>query len=322
MSDFSTFVRRPWINLDQVDANGVRAEVQVVSGIAMITDVKESERAAQFAFKADNNKYEIRGNTPKASKVYEVAKKAYEEGVPLEFRIEKVRKKGVDRTIPFDELFAKGDMSGARENIFKNLVAVRPVSMDGEPQEEWVLSSAIKTRFEEDPVDAVNGSAYDVSMEEFTGGQSNQTVKRSAPKSKEFESSQFYDRNPDGEINPGSSTVATLINLLTFVQEYNRDHEGFLSEEECRSIAVTLLAVTNELQKKIYDGKLDRPHLNFASHTRARAIMFELIRQSYPITPSVARDQDKKKEWGKALIADGLDVWRWSISHVERFLDD
>lgn len=314
-----TYTRKPFISFDRIDDKGVRAEVFVYTGFAFIDSIQEtdSHKASQVKFKAEGAKYTVNGFVKNDTPVLEECIKAYETGEPLEFRIEKVRKSDKDRTIPMSQLSPPNDSTAARENTFRNLVAVR------HSDSEWIIGDNISTRLEEDPIQTRAGGAYEGSFEEFTGKTSNShnsMTQSYTPHVQSFESSSFYDKNPDGEINPGSSTVATFINTLSFVRKYNHNNDNLLSEEETQEVALTIIRVANELQKRIYNGKIPKPCLNFGSHTRARAIVFDLIDNLYPITPNIIRDKQEMKSWANKLLKEGYDTWEWAITHAEKFI--
>lgn len=319
MSDIQTFSRRPWINLDMIDENGVRAEVQVNSGVGTIEKIEKTDRAAKVSFSCNNLKFPVSGGLPCSSPLLAVIEKAAAEGQPVEYRIEKVRKGNIDRTIPFNELFEKGNALAAKDSIFKNLVAVRTFNENGEPN-AWVFSSAIKTRMEEDPVDGAHVSAYDVPMEVFTGKKNagSHNPPRSNNRRNSIEPPSYIDRCDDGSVNPGSRLVAAYTNTLAYVQEYNRTHDNFIEDGQCRSLAKILVAMINKLQVKIYGGKLKKADMSLESYTRARAIVYETIRQSYVITPDIVSDLAKTKEWGNRVIEESLDVWRWAIESADK----
>lgn len=95
---------------DGTDSNGVRAEVKVMTGSAVIKEIIENDasRNAEIVFIPDNPmlKRKVGGfvDKEKSVELYEYAKKALSEKRTIEYRIESQRKRKVDRTIKFDEL--------------------------------------------------------------------------------------------------------------------------------------------------------------------------------------------------------------------------
>ncbi len=113
-----------FVSLDGTDENGVRAEVFVQINNGPITEIKENseKQVAEIQFKLDHLKYPLRGWIRTDNEVFEEAKRAHENKENVEFRIETQRKKGIDRTIPIEDL--KNDMKVARDSIRPLLVGI------------------------------------------------------------------------------------------------------------------------------------------------------------------------------------------------------
>lgn len=323
-----TFGKKPWITYDQVDENGVRAEVLVQSGVGIVESLKESKsgKAYNVRFSVDNNEHGYNGNVSKTEEIAKEIEKAYENKTPIGFRIEKRRKdfrmvngvkEAIDRSIPMSELSPPRDMAAAADNTYKSLVAVLP-----EGSEEWMRSKFMKTRFEEDPVEnGPTGGSYDVDLDTFTGGQSKGAPGASATpptihKERSLEAPPFSDYNNDGSVNLGSVSVGVPLNILFFVSKYCKDNGVSLDDDQQKAVAAMILKISNTLQKKIYkeqtDIDLKKPMLSAGSHSRARQIAFELIDLKYPITEELTNDQ-AFKTWGKQIIEEGLNLWLWSL---------
>ena len=319
-----TYSRAPFITYDAIDANGVRAEVRVVTGIGNIIDVEKSSKgkAVNVIFRVENTEYKLNGWTPNDDPVYEVVEKAREANEPIHFRIETRRKENVDRTLTISEIAPPRNSDEARKNTFKSLAAVKLLD-----DEEWTLSPKIKTRLEEDPVSSSSESPYDMSLEEFTGGKPANAAKRATTPSynhNNFEAPPYALKNNDGSLNYGSLAIAVPITLYGYILDYERNNPENvenITEKQRILLTRTLLRANNELQLSVYDGKLEKPALTAGSHTRARAILFEVIRTFYPITMDILSSKESLLEWKNNLVSKGLGVWKWSISEVEKIVD-
>lgn len=316
-----TYSRNPFISYDKIDDKGIRAEVKVSTGLGLIKELKPSStgKSNNVIIECSNTPWALSGNLPVNSPLTKIVEEAQASQEPLFFRIETVRQKNIPRETSMAELTPKNDATSARKNIFKQLVAVKRVD-----DEEWTLSTAIATRFEEDPVDNRNELPTDVSLEEFTGGQSNNAPAKKW--SKRFENPPYETLNPNGKLNPGSIAVSVPLNLYTYVVDYERENEELneLNNSQRVYIAKVMLAVSNDLQLAIYNGELEKPDLSAGSHTRARALIFEGIRSYAPITNDLLDGEnvnsDKLKEWKNLLFEKALAMWKWSLKETSNFI--
>lgn len=310
-----TYSSRPFVSHDGVDSNGVRAEVKVVMGYGNIFEVEASDRgkASNVTFKVDNTKYKSNGWAPTDGVVIKKVKEAQELGVPIHFRIETHRKKDADRTTPISDLSSLGN---AKDNIFKSLAAVR---IEGE--EDWTISPHALTRFDEDPSTGGNISANSQTPEQLGIGQRKAAPASSnAPAHRGIEAPPYATYNNDGSLNIGSMAVSVPLNMYSFVVEYERSHDEVtaLTDKQRIVLSRVLLGAANELQMSIYDGKLDKPDMSAGSHTRARALVFEVIRTFYPITDEIVSNKESLKTWRNSVIEKALGMWRWGISEAKR----
>ena len=123
---------------DGTDSNGVRAEVKVMTGSAVIKEIVENDtsRNAEIVFIPDNPmlKRKVGGfvDKEKSVELYEYAKKALAEKITIEYRIESQRKRKVDRTIKFDELKPTDDVI----RIVASLDKVRSAEAITNPKED------------------------------------------------------------------------------------------------------------------------------------------------------------------------------------------
>ena len=313
-----TYSRKPFITYDKIDENGVRAEVKVVTGLGVVEKITPSDKgkSAKIDFRVENTKYLPSGWAPIDDPVYKVAEEALKSGEIIHFRIETRRKDGVSRSTPMDDLTPRGDMSKSRENTFKSFAAAKRAD-----DENWTLSPHIRTRLEEDPAEGSTENPYDMSLASFTGGQP--ISKPAAGVNNGIEKAPYITMNNDGTLNPGSIAVSVPLNLYSFIVEYERNNSelGVLSDKQRIALVKVLLHTANALQIAIYDGKLDKPDLSAGSHTRARALLFEVIRTFYPVTPELVSSKENLLEWKGLLFEKALAMWRWSISEVESSLN-
>jgi hypothetical protein len=321
----ATYSSAPFISKD-VGPGGPtdRAEVKVVTGYGNIFDLELSDKgkSVNVFFKVDNTKYKSSGWAPAGGNVVTKVEEAKAAGVPIYFRIEVRRKDTVDRTESIKDL---SSLAKAKDNVVKSLAAVK---IEGE--EEWTISPHAKTRLEEDVffggASSAGGSAYDYSLEDL--GHGNKPKESSADVTPSnwhpgIEAAPYSTLNKDGSLNVGSFAVAVPLNLFSFVVEYERTHEdavGPLTDKQRILLAKVLMSAANELQLAVYDGKLENPDMSAGSHTRARAIIFEIIRTFYPLTGEIAGDKALMKEWRSNIVEKSLGMWRWGISEVEKVL--
>lgn len=312
MSDFytSTFISKDFVEGDEVE----RAEVFVVVGRGRVDKLVDSSsgKARQVVIDAggvwNNRPLFSKGWAPADSEVIKKAEEALEKDEPIEFRIETVRNKGVDRSKPIDEL-RKG-MENARENVTLSVARIKLVSED-----DWT-DGILRTNIKEDRV-KTGRTAADLDDSELDTGR-----KASSGSSYEYSDSvepqAWISRLKNGSVNPGSYHVAALSNIYGFVADWNREHSDVeIDVEAARRISRSLLGVAGKLQVKIFDGELEAPDLGKQSHTRARALIFETIKNQEPITEGVVENSDEFKAWLRKVYNAALSHWQWSVETVE-----
>lgn len=312
MSDFytSTFISKDFVEGDEVE----RAEVFVVVGRGKVDKLVDSGsgKARQVVIDADgmwnNRPLFSKGWAPADSEVIKKAEEALEKDEPVEFRIETVRNKGVDRSKPIDEL-RKG-MENARENVTLSVARIKLVSED-----DWT-DGILRTNVKEDRV-KTGRTAADLDDSELDTGR-----KASSGSSYEYSDSvepqAWVPRLKNGSANPGSYHVAALSNIYGFVADWNREHSDVeIDVETARRISRSLLGVAGKLQVKIFDGELETADLGKQSHTRARALIFETIKNQEPITEGVVENSDEFKSWLRKVYNAALSQWQWSVETVE-----
>lgn len=317
MTEIKTFSAFPFIAFDGVDDNGVRAEVKVVVGCGTVlkTEASGAGKSKKVFFEVSNTKHNPAGWVPADSNVFKKIEEAEANGTPIEFRIETKRKDTVDRTLKMDEVAPKGDMNKARDNTFKSLAAVKFTDED-----DWTISPHALTRIDEDPRASGGHSAYDMTPEEIAAGKASK-VSASAPKPYGFEPQPWFTRNANGDVNPGSVAVGVPITLYSFIAEWESAHNLTLSEKQRVILTKALLSTANKLQVAIYEGKeeeLEQADLSLGSHTRARALIFDMIKIFYPLTDDVVSSSDNIKEWVGNIHDKALGMWKWSLSEIDK----
>lgn len=313
----TAFVSKDFVEGDAVE----RAEVFVVVGKGNITEIKDSGsgKAKQVIIDAgrehQGRPLYSKGWAPADSDIIKKAQEALDNEETVEFRIETVRnpkntrtKENVDRSIPIDEL-RKG-MENARENVTLSVARIKLVSED-----DWT-DGILRTNIKEDRV-KTGRTAADLDDSELDTGR-----KASSGSSYEYSDSvepqAWISRLKNGSVNPGSYHVAALSNIYGFVADWNREHSDVeIDVEAARRISRSLLGVAGKLQVKIFDGELEAPDLGKQSHTRARALIFETIKNQEPITEGVVENSDEFKAWLRKVYNAALSHWQWSVETVE-----
>lgn len=308
-------------SLDFVEGDSVeRAEVFVVVGKGNITEIKASGsgKAKQVIIDAgrvhNGRPLYSKGWAPADSDIITKAQEALDNDEVVEFRIETVRNKGVDRSEPIDNL-RKG-MENARENV---TLSVARIKLDSE--DTWT-EGIMRTNPKEDKV-KTGRTAADLTDEELgaKSGSSNSGSNNSGW-SNSVEPQPWIAKLSNGSVNPGSYHVAALSNIYGFVADYNRENELELSVDDIRKVAKTLLTLAGKLQLAVFDGELETVELDKQSHTRARALLFENIKNQHALTAETVSDNTALKGWMKNVYSSALEQWKWSIEGVEAILAD
>lgn len=121
-----------FISHDGADANGVRAEVVVVKGRGVVTDIVlgNKDRSVQVSFMEENLKNPIKGWANVGTPIHTEVLRAKETGEEVNYRIEIQRKSFIPREQPMEEVRPKGDMITANKNAIRILAAVNDVVSD------------------------------------------------------------------------------------------------------------------------------------------------------------------------------------------------
>lgn len=116
---------RPFVSHDGADPKGIRAEVIVESHTGTVKAVSELDKVAKVEFIGDGLNRPPHGYIQIDDPVLDIIKEAKKNKETVNYRIEIIRKKGVDRSIPMSEL--RKDLDTARENVTKIIAGVNGV---------------------------------------------------------------------------------------------------------------------------------------------------------------------------------------------------
>lgn len=308
-------------SLDFVEGDAVeRAEVFVVVGKGKVSEIKESGsgKAKQVVIDAgrlhNGRPLYSKGWAPSDSEIIKKAQEALDKEEVVDFRIETVRNKGVDRSAPIDSL-RKG-MENARDNV---TLSVALLKLDSET--EWT-EGILRTNPKEDKR-KTGRTAADLTDEEL-GAKSNSATAGSTGSSwsNSVEPQPWIARLSNGSVNPGSYHVAALSNIYGFVADYNRDNSLDLSIEEIRKVSKALLSLAGKLQLAVFEGEMESVELDKQSHTRARALLFENVKNQHGITSEIVSDNSALKSWMKDVYTSALEQWKWSIEGVDSIVPE
>lgn len=313
------FYTTAFTSQDFVEGDAIeRAEVFVVEGQGLVNDVVESSSGKSLQVVIDAHK-EFKGKpmyskgwAPIDSAVIKKAQEAQEKGIAVDFRIETVRNKGVDRSTPIAEL--KKGMENARNNVMHSVARIKLADEDS-----WT-DGIMRTNPKED-TKRTGRSALDLSDDEISsnsGNSSNSSANVSTYTG--LEPQPWATRNSAGDVNPGSLAVSVPLTLYSFVAAWNKNNDSNveISEKQRMVLTKALLSVSNKLQVSIYEGKLESPDLSLGSHTRARALVFNVVEVFFPITEEVASSNENVKEWMNEIHDKALAMWKWSIGEIDK----
>lgn len=318
-----TWSARPFVAYDGPDENKVRAEIHVVKGFGRILKIESSSKGEsnQVFFDVSNTKYPVSGWIPVNSDVFKIIQEAQESGDPIHFRLEFRRKPGIDRTIPIQELRSTAEK--AKDNTYKGIAAVKRDS-----DSEWTISEHAQTRIDEDPAPVTGNSAYNYDLDELRalrpgGGNSNSSSSSSnenTPKgSRNTEPAPYYTFDFDGNILPGSIAVSVPLTILNFLNGHVKKNSLNVPDHVLQKAVAPVLSVCNRAQMEVMNGQLERPQLGAPSHTRARAIVFDVIENGrVPLEEETFASSEAMREWVEKAVEKTVAMWRWSLSIVEK----
>lgn len=311
----SVFMDKPFVSHDGKDQDGVRAEVIVRKGAAIVDQKSEMDKMIKYHFSADNlQKYNgFSASASKADvKIVKILESALESGDPIRVRTESVRneKKVSDRTIPMKDV-GNGDR-------FSRVAAV--MDEDG----NWIYSEngMALTNPAEDP--NVHKSALDMDPSELSNAKVSNggEPRRFHP----IESSPWSDTNVDGAPNPGGPSAQAAVSVYFFAME---NMENKSDNETIRKVADEILLGADMLQVGIYkmserEEKIEDAERSLNSHTRSRHIIFELIKNLHAIDDEAIKSIEEKPKanapsaWMKEILTESKKIFFWSMGYDEK----
>lgn len=308
----SAFTSKDFVEGDEVE----RAEVFVVVGKGEVTEIKDSKAGKSKQIIIDAHKeYQgealfSKGWVPNDSEIVKKAEEALKNNTPVEFRIETVRNKDVDRTIPISEL--KSDMQTARKSVMNSMARIK-----FEDENTWV-EGIMRTNPKEDKI-KTGRTALDLSEAELSGSENKKSSQQETTTyNNSFEPAPWKTLTKDNTVNPGSIAVSVPITINSFIHEQEKEKGFKLNTKKRLMLSHAILLTTNKLQLAIYDGKLEKPDLSLGSHSRARALVFETIKINDSLTEDVASSKENLHNFIEETQKTALELWKWSITEIEK----
>lgn len=312
-----TFVAKPFITKDGADPQGIRAEVKVLTGYGDIKETKTSAggKMTNIVFTGENFRYDQNGWAQNDTDLFKKIEEAEKNSEAIHFRIEYRRKESIDRSIPFNEMGTENNMSKAKDMYFKSLAAVRADSDD-----DWTFAPNAVTNPNEDPS---MGGIIPAGMGAVVKDSPSQDF--NAPKYDNLvEPPRWVSHKADGSLNLGSAASAVVINTYGFVMDLRSEKElDFLDSKKARTLTRLLVRVASKIQVNVYSERedaLESADLSLESHTRARAIVFNLVKNMHLPTDEVLSDKESFREYAESLTEEGTAIFQWGISETEKLL--
>lgn len=277
---------KPFISHDAADENGVRAEVLVTKGVGKITELKSSGNTTQAHFINDKLKHPIVGWINNEDPILESLTVAFENEIPVEFRVEQQRKAKVDRSEPIKTL--RTSMEDAKNNLTKILAGAKV--LDGES--EFIHSREAVTNPEED-AGSGNGERHSaLPKKPNTPVQEvDQPVIRNRSSTFAREEVQWKEYNTDGRLNIGSTTVSASVSAEHVARKALKkafaDNPEKITNESVAWMMNQILQIIDGLQAYAYgnDAMQDR---SVQSHVRMRGIVYDTIENYVAFDPTVS----------------------------------
>lgn len=326
----------PWstffVSMDRA-IGGVRAEVEVQKGVGYVTDIEEKGKACKVTVKSNlNARGSSNGWVMSSDPVLEIARQAKANGGLINYRFETSRRKTnldtdrpIPRTTPINELTGR-DKSGkpsmdlVRQNCQKTFAGASFIG------EELQLTGNAVTSPLEDSYFTGGNSMAEMTAEEIANmhAQSQTAQANSQPVAFSghagFEPAPYRTLRSNGQVNMGSIAVGVPVSVFGFLADYNRDHEAGLSTADLKALTVEILNIANRLQLNAYKGELTEPDLSLGSHSRARHIIFEVIRtfeDKAGVSKATMADTAK---WGESVFNIASKMWDWSLEVATPYL--
>ena len=294
----------PFVSHDGVDSQGVRAEVLVTFGFGKVKRIDRKNKAAKVDIQCAHPKVTPGGWVPMNEKVFEMIEEASEKDIPIYFRAEKLRNKGVDRTLPISTWKT---LEESAQNTRWSLAAVR-----FNEEDEWVFNRFAVTNLKEDPIsgDGERPSALNMDLDSAPAAASS-----SAPAV-----SNVLAPLSDGQVNPGSDSTMSGARCVFFVAQWDKDHEGEslmqIGEKKRVAVAKMVLSSIKELQVRMFNEEIEVADLEHPSFVHAETIIQEVIKHYLPLSQEIFADKASALTWREDVVEKAESIWRWSISEV------
>lgn len=300
--EYKLWGSRPYIALDGEDGNGVRAEVRINTGFGMIDPNQKTKNDNSGLAQKENGGWRVSfyknseytdGGYVNSPELIEMLRKAEAEALPIYYRIECQRTRGVPRETPFEEL-----LQNAKANYIKRVVALR-----FNQEDDWTLDEKTAlTNPEED--------ALDYSSQRFSALTNPPQKKDSQPKV--FASSHSpYVSSISGHLNPESVAYGVPSTIYFFLLERAKEQGVETTSKRLRMVAEKVLNVCNRLQQDITGSK--EIELSTSSHTRARSFVMSTITHVCPVDDRVENGSDEQlQEWLKEVYKSAGELNKWS----------
>lgn len=311
------FIARPFISHDGTDNNGVRAEVKVITGHALVDEKTKPKsrdsKMVQFKFSTPTSNHPTGAwiNKEKDKELFEFLEQAYEDERAVDFRIEIHRKATVDRALAFEEIAPPKDMKAAMENTFKNIVAARDNADD-----EWIVGSQMLTSFKED---ASYGGARKATDEDIVSSKpasanSENTV---AAKPTYREDSPYSALLKDGSANPNSFALMTPIEVSFFVRNHinTRGLSDEFSSDEEGSIVRLMLSAIGATQKRLTGS--DTVNVSDYSYKLSFSLVKGVMENFYPLKAFENDFNSELKNHFKMVVIMAKKISANAVSYIE-----
>ena len=317
-----------FFSLDAPDGNGVRADVQVTVGEAMVEEIRapRGKKMVQVYFvpRDTEEQYPISGWVPATGPIIDAIRDADQNNKPIKFRLESVRHKNIDRTWTVNKKKSNQVSNDPKapkyvegKDRFKRIVGVAPAGT-----EDWYYDPGIIQTNPKEDADFQNhgGSAFNMSLEELNP---NKAKPASTPAYTGYEAPVFRDFNQDGSLNLGGNGVIAALGVLSFVREHLEKQEVTLPEEKVFMLATNLIAMVNNIQMNVYHtigGNPPGPMVSAGSHTRIRGAMFTTITYSHPITQEDVESKETLGAWARKVAQATQETVEWAVKTIEPHL--
>lgn len=317
MSD-KEFIQRPFISHDGTDKNGIRAEVKVITGHALVDEKTKPKsrdsKMVQFKFSTPTSNHPTGAwlNKEKDAELFEFLEEAYNNERSVDFRIEIHRKANVDRSLPFDEIAPPKDMEAALENTFKNIVAARSSDDD-----EWIVGSQMLTSFKEDMDYGGARKATDEDVAKTRSQNAPASNVSNAGSGNYREDSPYKALLGDGSVNTNSFALMTPVEVAFFVRSHISAQglsEEFSTDEEESIVKITLSAI-GATQKRL-TGK-DTVEVSDYSYKIAYALVKGVLENFYPLKAFEDDFDSELKNHFKMVVIVAKKISANAISYIE-----